>query len=171
MALIWLIFCTNRFKMLLKFFFFQTKLDHKCSSHEAFSLDELVKYALPNLLFQKNHSHNSSMFCHLFFSWKELAWLSKMSILEKLESQTGQSCDLLFEWTDLRCFYISLFWEKAWSQIEIFFNLFLYELIQYALPNRLFQNVLFTIFFYVLWHPDIMKMIGMSFQNVYSRKT
>ena len=103
-------------------------------------LYELVQYALPNSLFQKSISHNFIMFCDILSSWKWLACLSKMSILEKLKSQTGQLCDILSEWTDSRCFYYTLFWEKAWSQIEILFSFSKYELVQYAFANWLFQK-------------------------------
>ena len=129
----------NSFKMFLQLTFLRISMITERDLFQLF-LYELVQYALPNRLFQKSNSHNFIMFCDILSSWKWLACLSKMSILEKLKSQTGQLCDLLFEWTDSRCFYNSLFWEKAWSQIEIFFNFFLYVLIQYDLPNWLFQK-------------------------------
>ena len=45
-----------------------------------------------------------------------------------------------FEWTDPRCFYSSPFWEKTWSQIETLFSSTIYELVQYAFANWLFQK-------------------------------
>ena len=45
--------------------FFENKNDHIQSCFVTFSIDELVRYALSNRHFLKNHSHNSSMFCDI----------------------------------------------------------------------------------------------------------
>ena len=119
----WLIIWMNRFKMFLQLSFLRISMITDRDLFQLF-LYELVQYDLPNWLFQKNHSHNFIMFFDILSSWKWLACLSKMSILQKLKSQTGQLCDLLFEWADSRYIYNSFFWEIAWSLIEIFFHFF-----------------------------------------------
>ena len=85
------------------------------------------------------------MFCDILTSWKWLACLSKMSILEKPKLQTRQLCDIIFEWTDSRCFYKPLFLEKAWSQIEIFFNFFYMYWFSMIFQTDFFRKIIATI--------------------------
>ena len=67
-------------------------------------------------------------------------------------------------------FTTHFFWEKEWSQIEIFFNFFYMNWFSVIFQIDFYRKIIAQ-FYHVLWYPVLIKMIGMSFQNVYSRKT
>ena len=108
-AIMWLIFWMNRFIMFLQFTFLRLSMITDRDLVNIFSI-RTASCSLILTILKKIIVTTLASFVTSCLHEKKMTCISKMSILEELTSQFEQLCDLSFEWTDLWCFHISLFW-------------------------------------------------------------
>ena len=112
-AIMWLIFWMNRFIMFLQFTFLRLSMITDRDLVNIFSVQTgSCSLILKLTISKKNHGHNFGKFYYILSLWKKMTCLSKMSLLEELNSQFEQLCHLSVEWTDSWCFHISFFFEN-----------------------------------------------------------
>ena len=107
----------------LTFHFFRIgSIIESCCS--IFPLYELVQSAPSNWFFQKNLSHNFSMFCDIFSHENNWHVFSKYLFQKNWTHKLSNYVTYLLNEQIQDVFTIHFFWEQAWSQIEMLINYF-----------------------------------------------